>query len=70
MSKKKKKKKKTLAEDEKKHKCNSCTLHIVLFSIIFTIIVGINTYFVYYRYMNWDKKIVAKGPFYFLGNNY
>ena len=27
----------TLAENENKHKRNSCTLHIVLFSIVFTI---------------------------------
>ena len=37
----------TLAENENKYKCSSCTLYIVLFSIIFTINVGINTYFVY-----------------------
>ena len=37
----------TLAENENKHKCSSCTLYIVLFSIIFTINVGIGTYFVY-----------------------
>ena len=40
----------TLAEDENKHKCSSCTLHIVLFSIIFTIIVGIGSYFLYFRW--------------------
>ena len=50
--KKKKEPKITLAEDENKHKCSSCTLHIALFSIIFTINVGIDTYFVYYKYMN------------------
>ena len=37
----------TLWENENKHKCRSCTLHIVLFSIIFTINIGIGTYFVY-----------------------
>ena len=37
----------TLAEDENKHRCSSCTLYIMLFSIIFTINVGIATYFVY-----------------------
>ena len=68
--KQKKEAKITLAEDENKHKCSSCTLHIALFSIIFTIKVGIDTYFVYYKYKNWDKKIVAKEQFYFLGNNY
>ena len=33
-------------------KCSSCILHIVLFSIVFTINVGIGTYFVYNKYMN------------------
>ena len=39
-----------------KNKCSYCTLHIVLFSIIFTINIGINTYFVYYKYINCDKE--------------
>ena len=38
------------------HKSSSCTLYIVLFSIIFTINIGIATYFVYYKYMNRRKK--------------
>ena len=33
-------------------KCSSCILHIVLFSIVFTINVGIGTYFVYNKHMN------------------
>ena len=37
----------TLGKNENKHKCSSCTLYIVLFSIIFTINVGIGIYFVY-----------------------
>ena len=37
----------TLVENKNKHKCSSCTLFIVLFSIIFTINIGIGTYFVY-----------------------
>ena len=37
----------TLAENENKHKYSSCTLCIVLFSIIFTINFGIGIYFVY-----------------------
>ena len=35
---------------EYKHKCSSCTLYIVIFSIIFTITIGICTYFVYSRW--------------------
>ena len=37
----------TLAKNENKHKCSSCTLHIVLFSILLTINVGIGIYFIY-----------------------
>ena len=59
-----------LAENENKHKCSSYTLYIVLFSIIFTINVGIGTYFVYYKYMNRNKETDRKEKFYFLGNNY
>ena len=36
-----------IAENENTHKCNSCILYIVLFSILLTINVGIGTYFVY-----------------------
>ena len=39
----------TLAENENTHKCSSCTLYIVLFSILFTITFGIGTYFVYFH---------------------
>ena len=33
-------------EGENKHKCSSCKLYIVLFSVIFTVKVRIGTYFV------------------------
>ena len=45
---------------ESKNKFNSCILYIVLFSIFFTINVGIGGYFVYYKYMNRNKKNVSK----------
>ena len=45
----------TLAEDENKCK-SSCTICVVLIAIIFTICIGIGTYFIYYKYMNCDKK--------------
>ena len=38
-----------------KCKHNSCILYIVLFSILFTINIGIVTYFVYYKYINQNK---------------
>ena len=45
----------TLAEDKNSYKCNSCILYIVLFSIFFTINVGIGVYFAYYKYTNRNK---------------
>ena len=41
---------KTSAKNENKHKCSSCTLYIVLFSIIFTVNIGIGIYFVHSRW--------------------
>ena len=38
-------------------KC-SCTIYIVLIAITFTINIRIGTYFVYYRYINRDKKLL------------
>ena len=43
------------AKNENKHKCSSCMLYIVLFPILFTINVGIVTYFIYfYWYLKKD----------------
>ena len=42
-----------------KCKYNSCMLYTVLFSIFFTIKVGIATYFVYYKYINCNKENVS-----------
>ena len=42
-----------------KCKHHSCMLHIVLFSIFFTINFGIATYFVYYKYKNHNKENVS-----------
>ena len=42
-------KKLTPAENENNYKHNSCILYIVLFSIFFTINVGIGAYFAYYK---------------------
>ena len=38
------------------NKCSSCILHIVLVSIIITINIGIATYFLYYKYMNHNRR--------------
>ena len=60
----------TSAKDKNKHKCSSCALYIMLFSIIFIINIGFGTYFIYYKYMNCDKKTNAKEGFYFSNNSY
>ena len=39
---------------------NQCILYIVLFSIFFTINVGIAAYFVYYEYMNHNKETASR----------
>ena len=49
----------TLAEHE--NECeneskSSCTMYLVVLSMIFTTNIGVATYFVYYKYLNHDKK--------------
>ena len=52
----------TLAENGNKHKYSSCTLYIVLFSVIFTIKIGISTYFIYfYWYLKEDVICIKCG---------
>ena len=41
----------TLAENDSGNKYSSCTVHIVLMIVVFTIFTWITTYFVYY---NWS----------------
>ena len=50
----------THTENENSYKHNSCRVYIVLFSIFFIINVRIDTYFVYYEYMNRNKRDVSK----------
>ena len=40
-----------------KRKSSSCILYIVLLSILFTINIGIATSFIYYKYINYNKKM-------------
>ena len=47
-----------------------CTENVKEVMLIFTINVGIGTYFVHYKYMNHVKKTDAKERFYFSNNNY
>ena len=40
----------TFTKNENKYKCNSCTLYIVLFSILFAVNVGIGAYLIYFHW--------------------
>ena len=55
-----------LTKNENIYKCNSCILYIVLFLMFFTINVGIGAYFVYYKYMNRNKKKMFLDMFMFI----
>ena len=48
------------SENKHKNKCSSCTLYIVLFSILSIINIGFGTYFVYYKYKNRNKENVSR----------
>ena len=46
---------------ERGSKCkSSCTVYVVLIAIAFTISIEIGTCFIYYKYMNYDKKTSSK----------
>ena len=49
---------------------SSCTIYVVLIAIVFTISIGIGTYFVYYKYMNHDKKTGSKYDYVYQTSNY
>ena len=51
---------KIVGKNEHKNKRSSCILYIALFSIIITINIGIDTYFVYYKYMNHNKETTSR----------
>ena len=51
---------KIASENNHKNKYSSCTLCIVLFSIIFAINIGIGAYFVYCKYINRDKETASR----------
>ena len=56
-------------EDENKCK-SSCTIYVVLIMIIFTICIGIGTYFIYYKYINHYKKPASKYDYIYQASNY
>ena len=53
-----------------KCKRDSCILHIALFSIFFTINIGIGAYFAYYKYMNRNKQNVSAYDYVYHAKNY
>ena len=55
---------------ESKNKCNSCIMYIALFSMFFTINVGIAAYFVYYKYMNHNKETASRYDYVYYAKNY
>ena len=61
---------KIASENEHKNKCSSNILYIALFSIIFTINIGIATYFVYYKYLNHNKKPAPRYDYVYQATNY
>ena len=56
--------------DNNKNRCNSCIVYIVLFSIFFTVNVGIGAYFAYYKYVNRNKKNVSRYDYVYQTKNY
>ena len=53
-----------------RYKHNSCMLYTVLFSIFFTINIGIGDYFVYYKYINRNKENVSANDYVYHAKNY
>ena len=51
-------------------KCSSCILYIVLFSIFFTINIGIATYFIYYKDINRNEENISVHDYVYHRKNY
>ena len=56
--------------DKHGDKCSSCILNIVLLSIVFTVNIGIATYFAYYKCMNRNKENVFVYDYVYQRKNY
>ena len=59
----------TLFESRNEYK-SSCTMYVALIAIVFTISIGIATYFIYYKYINHDKKAASKYDYVYQTSNY
>ena len=57
-------------KNENKHKCSSCMVYIVSFSVIFTINIGIAAYFSYYKYIRRNKENVSRYDYNYQTKNY
>ena len=55
---------------ENKYECSSCILYIALFSIFFTINIGIGNYFLYCKYMKHNKENVFENDYVYQTKNY
>ena len=51
---------KIASEIDHKNKCSSCMFYIVLLPIFFAINIGIDAYFVYYKYMNRNEETASR----------
>ena len=56
--------------DKNEGKCSSCILYIALFSIFFTINIGIGAYFFYYKYINHNHENVSRYDYFYQTKNY
>ena len=55
----------------RRNDCKSlCKIYVVLITIVFKISIGIGTYFIYYKYMNHNKKTASKHHCVFQTPNY
>ena len=56
---------------ERRNDCKfSCRIYVVLIAIVFTVSIGIGTYFIYYKYMHHDKKTASKYDYIYQTSNY
>ena len=53
-----------------KCKSNSCISYIMLFSIFFTINIGISTFFIYYKYTIYNEESVSVYDYVYQRKNY
>ena len=56
--------------DKSEDKCSSCILCIVLFSIFFTVNIGIANYFIYYKYISHNEENVCKYDYVYQRKNF